>query len=264
MFKRYVLILIFYMFFLSVNFGFCYDRQLSDRLLITGLRQLKEDKLEDAKTSFMKAKDADPTNDRVYKALGDYFFKMKNYDRAVENYDKAIDMGGDSRELNFKAALVHFDSGDYKKALVRLDRLKDDEVYQHDANFWFLMGKAYKNLGNSAKAEEYLKKAVGIDENLVDAHIMLGDIYLEQERYLKAKSEYQKALQSKNVDEDTKDLIQERLLKISNALNETNLWRLLIPVGVLAVILPAYVYLRKERMDNPEDEDEDENNEFYD
>lgn len=232
------------------------DRQKSDQLVIRGLKLLKENQPEEAKNLLDKAVEADQTNDKAYKALGDYYSKVGNIKEAIEYYDRSIDLGGDSHSLNFQIALIYFENDDYKKSAIRLKRLKKLEKFQHNAQYWYLLGESYRKQEKFEEAKSALERAVGIRDDYARANFALGELYFNNKKFYKAKECFQSVLESSETDEKMKDKAEQYLIKINNILNKGNLWTLLIPIVVLTIILLAYQYLRKQKLKSPPEEEE--------
>ena len=57
-----------------------------------------------------------------------------------------------------------------------------------NANFYFLIGKSYDDAGNSAKAEEYYKKALGVNPKFYEAYYNIGAIFINKAAQLQKQA----------------------------------------------------------------------------
>lgn len=78
--------------------------------------------------------------------------------------------------------------GDYTRAVERLK--KATSLLNTNALAWNYLGLAYHQSGQPADAAEAYKKALALDQNLVEVHYDLGCLWLEQNRPDQAKSEF--------------------------------------------------------------------------
>ena len=79
------------------------------------------------------------------------------------------------------------DRGQYADAVVRLKTAT--EILSTNAQAWNYLGLAYHQTGQLDEAAEAYKKALTLDQNLVEAHYNLGCLYLDQNHPELAKSE---------------------------------------------------------------------------
>ncbi|HXT12431.1 MAG TPA: tetratricopeptide repeat protein [Candidatus Angelobacter sp.] len=78
--------------------------------------------------------------------------------------------------------------GKYTEAVARLQ--KATTILSTNAQAWNYLGLAYHQAGNANDAAEAYKKALGLDQNLVEAYYNLGCLLLEQNHPDQAKVEF--------------------------------------------------------------------------
>ncbi|MBN1525915.1 MAG: AAA family ATPase [Spirochaetales bacterium] len=175
----------------------------------------------------LQPKDVNTLND-----LGNIYYDMKDYDRAVESYKKAIEIQpeyywahfniglsirqkypGDEKKNNeakewFEKTLALND--EYYPAYneIGLYYLEKEELNKADAAFhnamkifpsykfpYFNCALIEKKRGDTAKAREYLMKAVELDQGYVAALNNLGILYYDEKDYQTALYYYARALE---------------------------------------------------------------------
>jgi tetratricopeptide (TPR) repeat protein len=77
--------------------------------------------------------------------------------------------------------------GQYEQAVARLKTATS--LLSTNANAWNYLGLAYHQAGQPADAADAYKKAISLDQNLIEAHYNLGCLWLEQNRPDLAKPE---------------------------------------------------------------------------
>jgi tetratricopeptide (TPR) repeat protein len=114
-------------------------------------------------------------------------------DAARASYTKAAQaMPGDIESL---AGLVSLDLMQHKAtdAVNRVEAAA--KVVAPSATFLMLSAQTYLAAGNSAKAEEMLKRAIDADPARLQAYGMLGQLYLTEKRLDDAKDQFQKVVE---------------------------------------------------------------------
>lgn len=124
----------------------------------------EEGRYKEAAGYYKRAVDSDLGFVAAYCNLGDMYLKMNDVPNALLNYEKAADINPSFLAAYLKMGEVYANQNDYDAAIpfyLRALRINPDN---DRANY--LLGFAYKHLGRSGEAVEYLKKAAerGSDE----------------------------------------------------------------------------------------------------
>ena len=77
-------------------------------------------------------------------------------------------------------AMKLFQKRDFEAALNKFNTLL--EADNKNAHLYNNIGLCYANLGQNAQAEEYYKKALFLDDKLVETYINIADIYYKENR----------------------------------------------------------------------------------
>ena len=133
--------------------------------------------------------------------MGNWFFDSREYEKSIDYYIKGLKYKSQDEDLRLKLAQCYINTNDLVSAY---DVLKESikELSSWRLRYW--LGKTSFNLaekrikeGNYDSAELYLKEliSIGMPKVLIDdAHFLLGDIKLSQEKYEEAASHYNKVL----------------------------------------------------------------------
>ncbi len=98
----------------------------------------------------------------AYARLGDAFFMIKDYDKAVINYKSAVDSWGvDSDYASYQIALAYYQKGNYElvvEHLLNFAKQFPKSIYNDDV--FYRMGQAYVKLSDSDQAIDMFNKVV--------------------------------------------------------------------------------------------------------
>lgn len=98
----------------------------------------------------------------AFARLGDAFFMIKNYDKAVINYQSAVDSWGvDSDYSSYQIALAYYQKGNYEFVVEHLQNFANQfpkSIYNDDA--YYRMGQAYVKLSDSDQAIDMFNNVV--------------------------------------------------------------------------------------------------------
>ncbi|MFA6349666.1 MAG: tetratricopeptide repeat protein [Candidatus Omnitrophota bacterium] len=121
----------------------------------------------------------DPQSLEIYKGLGLLYIRQKKFDSAAATYKKVLELSKEDAEAHFYLGSIYFELGDKAKAEQELEKalsLKAD--YAQALNFlgYFLAGEN-KSLD---RAEVLVKKAIEMDPNNGAYIDSLGWVYFKQ------------------------------------------------------------------------------------
>jgi tetratricopeptide (TPR) repeat protein len=135
-----------------------------------------------------------------YKRLGDYYYFLQEFEKAIGYYTEAInkytetankksspDIAVADLELYFSRGYCYYRMDKYDASLSDFDKVLQLQPDHLLANFY--CGSNYHKMGSLEKAIECYNKVVAIDKNYVDAYYNLGILY--RELMLNKKSEAQ-------------------------------------------------------------------------
>lgn len=123
--------------------------------------------------------------------LSGYLKSIKGQDKsgAIVEFKKATELNPDLYNAQRFLGLLAFDVEDYKLAASAYSQLTRLRPYEPD--YRYRLGVAYSELGEAHKAIEELKTAIMLDENHLQAHFKLADLYSIQGKNKEAIEECQ-------------------------------------------------------------------------
>ncbi len=123
-----------------------------------------------------RALELDPNSAPVHDTLAQVFWKSGEYELAQEHFRKAIASDPQfSRARNNYAAFL-YERGDTRGAIRELEHVVSDTLYESRGAAFANLGRAYQKVGETAKAEEALSRAVKMDRRQWRAMLELAAI----------------------------------------------------------------------------------------
>ena len=148
--------------------------------------------------------------------IAEKLFARKNYRTALKYYQKALKQG--EVRAHYRLGLICEAAGKDGAALNHYQQFVDlgqpEDTQRQDAaqraeaieerlkrqatrtTELLKRGKSLFKKGRYREAEQVLLRAVSEDRSNPETHFYLGEVYMQQENYRKAKSEYEKAKRS--------------------------------------------------------------------
>ena len=153
------------------------DKEIWLRL---GMCLLNSKKYEDALDAFEHANKITPLNTDVHTGWGMVLMKMKKYALARDQFNKAAQISKYNYTAILLSAIMDVRLFDYDSAEMKLQFLakvapNESSTYEY-ANLKLLKSD-YK------AAEEYAKKSISINKQMLPAYFVLGEVYSIQKKY---------------------------------------------------------------------------------
>lgn len=138
---------------------------------------------------FRKAAKIDPKNPSCYIDQSYALREMKDYPAALSAASKAVELAPDMIEALYHrshAYLAMNRPADAKRDLERIIALKGTG----DKYIYITLGTAEVQMGDTKSAEKHLKKAVELDNSIMNPHQLLANMYENAGRYEEAIHEF--------------------------------------------------------------------------
>ena len=172
-----------------------------------GLMYARLDRHEEAVDEFKKALVKKPDNGEIYYSLGLSYLKLEKYENAEITFGKAIKLKPDYFDAYLQLAIMkvtnarEFKEQGMKEALV-LEKLSEGEevclgIIEINENFvqaHLLLGEIHAKQGFAKDAIADLKKALSIDNSNINAHIAIIELYMKEDRSDLAEKQCKEAL----------------------------------------------------------------------
>lgn len=172
-----------------------------ENMFAWGSEMLLHRTYEPAIAIFQKASEMYPKSARILIGLGLALYSRGIYDKAVEALIAATDLNPrDARCYVFLSKAYNSSPLQADEVVERFRRYADLEPQNAVAQYYYAVslwkGKRVETANvNLALIETLLKKAIGLDDSLADAHVQLGNLYADTHEYSKSIPEYQRALE---------------------------------------------------------------------
>ena len=157
--------------------------------------------LDPAITIFEKASERYPNSARLKIGLGIAYYSRGNYDDAVKSLLQAAHLNpSDPGCYLFLAKAYDSSPGQADEVIERFRRFADLQPGNARALYYYAMSlwkgrRAQDPALDRAQIESLLKRAVALDPALAEAHVQLGNLYSDQNKYADSIPEYLRALE---------------------------------------------------------------------
>lgn len=152
---------------------------------------LNQGNTEKAIVHLKRALELDPNSAPVHDTLAQVFWKTGEYELAQEHFRKAIASDPKfSRARNNYAAFL-YERGDTRGAIRELEHVVADTLYESRGAAFANLGRAYQKVGETAKAEEALARAVKMDRRQWPAMLELAAINYDRGDHEQAARYYE-------------------------------------------------------------------------
>jgi tetratricopeptide (TPR) repeat protein len=157
--------------------------------------------LDPAITIFQKAAERYPNSPRIAIGLGIAYYSRGNYDDAVKSLLHAADLSpGDPRVYPFLSRAYDSSPSQADEVIARFRRFAEQQPGNARAQYYCAMslwkGKRTQDPNlDLTQIIGLLKKSIALDPSLAEAHLQLGNLYSDQQKYADSIPEYQRALE---------------------------------------------------------------------
>lgn len=132
---------------------------------------------------FLENEDSDPD---AYVNIGYCYEELNKFDEAMEYYKKALEAEPDHAEAAFCTGQIYYEKGELEKSLPYLQHAVVH--FEAAAEYWYLLGCVYKDLKNMKDAKTSFKRALHLEQDILQYWIDYSDVYFREgkiERALK-------------------------------------------------------------------------------
>jgi tetratricopeptide (TPR) repeat protein len=148
---------------------------------------------------FQQATDRYPNSPRLMIGLGMTFYSRGNYDDAVKSLLRAADLNpSDPRCYLFLSKAYDSSPGQAEEVIRRFRRFAELQPSHARALYYYAMslwkGRRAQDPGlDLGQIESLLKRSIALDSTLAEAHLQLGNLYSDQNKYAESIPEYVRA-----------------------------------------------------------------------
>jgi tetratricopeptide (TPR) repeat protein len=151
-------------------------------------------KLEDALAVYGYISQVWPEATEILLEIGNIYLDKGEYNNAIDTFESAQRLGVGSAELKRSIADLYLDNDMHREAALFYQGFitSSQDVSAEDL---YRLGNAYYMGGENISAQEVLQKAIDKKPDYGQAHLMLGDIYVEELKLEEAQREYEKVIE---------------------------------------------------------------------
>ena len=102
--------------------------------------------------------------DDVYKARGDVYIKLAQYDNAIADYSKIVELKPDKADSYYDRGKIYVQTKNYKKAIADFD--KAIEMDPENIKFYMTRGNCYQTMGEKKKAKADFAKVKKLEDKI--------------------------------------------------------------------------------------------------
>ncbi len=153
-----------------------------------GTRYLEMGMLDVAKEKLELALDLDSSNPDIHNAVGIFYERIKEYDKAADHYEYAIRKGPDNFDIKSNYGRFLCDRGEFEKGMTVLQEALDAPMNNRQ---WFAltsMGICYIKQNDLAHGEDYLRQALQLEDDYPPALLEMQKISYQNRQYMSARA----------------------------------------------------------------------------
>ena len=169
------------------------DAEYIDAYINLGAIYFETKDYEKALEMFKTAAEKDEKNVTAFSNLGRVQYSLQRWVEAETAFKTAISLDNKNADNYKELGKVYYKKRDFPKLLKAIT--KCHELGGGDDNTFYMLGKGYQNQEKIKEGIGAFKKSLELKDSY-KAHSALGGIYLGQEKFLSAASEYKAALKA--------------------------------------------------------------------
>ncbi|TCS84150.1 tetratricopeptide repeat protein [Tepidibacillus fermentans] len=175
-----------------------------------GLYAFELGNTKEALKSFLEAVLIEPDEPLYHLALGEAYYSVGQFEEALKEYDEVLTQHPDQEEALYLKGLLLVQMGYPEKGIHYLKKVA--KLQPENLDILISLVDAYERNHNHSEAQNVLEKILTIDEYFLPALKRLGEIYLYQEEWQRAKEVLNKALEI-DPDDITLHVMYAKILK---------------------------------------------------
>ncbi len=175
-----------------------------DALLLKGKAYYKIGEKEKAQMIWADLFRRDPSYKPVLFSLGEYYFKMKNFEESEKYYRKVLDLDTLNQESKLAIARIDIEKGLYEEGLSLLKEI--ERLNPLNPNLYFLYGEYYFKQKKFELAKENYIRSKNLDPDQAEVHARLAQLVQKENDNDAAEYHYNQAviLDNRNLDQYSK------------------------------------------------------------
>jgi tetratricopeptide (TPR) repeat protein len=170
--------------------------------LQTAAQHAKANQPREAITLYTEFLAARPDIFTPYVERGKLYFLTKEYGKSAEDFTAALKLKADMADAYMHRCMAYYELADYPKAIGDCSKYVATAPRTLGYEPFYYKGMAHARLGQNELAVTELSKAFELKNDLPDAHMFLGRLYLDRDQLLNALREFTIVIQQRPGDKE--------------------------------------------------------------
>ncbi len=136
-----------------------------------------------------------PEHAAAHANLGAVYGIIGRYDTGIQYLERALELQPDHARAHRNLGLIHRARGRYPEAIEHLEKALELQGGQANAMTYLNIGDTYYDMREHEKAIPYFQKAIQLDPDHANAHLLLGLAYRALKRGDQARVHFEKTLE---------------------------------------------------------------------
>ena len=136
-----------------------------------------------------------PEHAAAHANLGTFYSRIEQYDAGIRYLNRALEIEPDNPQACTNLGLAYRAQGRYAEAIVQFAKALELQGEKASAMTYVITGDTYYDMREHEKAIPYFQKAVQLNPNHANAHLLLGLSYRALQRGHQARVHFEKTLE---------------------------------------------------------------------
>ncbi len=158
-----------------------------------GTNELVKKNYSQALINLLHAKELDPNDSQIRNNLGMAYYFRDQPELAEKELLKAIDLDKNNSDARVNLGSLYLEKKRMKEARSQYEIVLKDLTFQNQFRNYYNLAVLELEVGDRAKAFEYLFKSIKEKDEYCQAHFKLGELYSEDNKYKQALISFQES-----------------------------------------------------------------------
>ncbi|MGH7744235.1 MAG: tetratricopeptide repeat protein [Candidatus Dormibacteria bacterium] len=168
------------------------DPQSAPAYCNLGVLYAQTDRLDSAIEALQRASELTPGNPGISLDLGLVYYRKEEFAEAAPYFERVLQVDPGHVQAHYLLGLSDFRLERYAKAVASLEPILDQE--QNDLVYMYVLAVSYGKIGRVNEAVRTFDILQGIGADTPMFHLLLGNLFLENDNSDRARGEIQKAI----------------------------------------------------------------------
>jgi Tfp pilus assembly protein PilF len=158
-----------------------------------GTNELVKKNYSQALINLLHAKELDPDDSQIRNNLGMAYYFREQPELAEKELLKAIDLNKNNSDARVNLGTIYLEKKRIKEARNQYELVLKDLTFPNQFRNYYNLAVLELEVGDRAKAFEYLFKSIKEKDEYCQAHFKLGELYSEENKFKQALISFQES-----------------------------------------------------------------------